>query len=228
VSESEAAPDPGAAASRSDGPAAAGPLTFRWAEEVVIGALSHLLDQHPWAKDRLGMHAGRVVVLSAQLPSPFDQAMPPIRLQVSAEGGFAAAEPGQQAAVTMCLRPSIDAGFDLLSHGPVGLQRHLSIDGDVMLAATMAELAQGLRWDWEDDLSRLVGDVAAHRTGRAVREAGHGLREFSERLLRMFAGQVEDAQAPVVGVGEWAIHRDALTAIELRIQSLEARALRAS
>jgi ubiquinone biosynthesis protein UbiJ len=216
-----AMPDSGMAGETWDGPAPAGPLSFRWASEALVSALAHVLEQHPWAQDRLRMHAGRVIELGAELPSPFERSLPPLRLTVTPLGGFAPAESGETPAVRMRLRPSINAGFAWMRHGTVGLQQHLSLEGDVMLAATIAELAQGLRWDWEDDLSRLVGDVAAHRIGRTVRSVGSELSGLGERIVRMLAASVEQGEAPVVGRSEWALHQAALDALERRIAALE-------
>lgn len=204
-----------------DGPAKAGPLPFRWASEALVAAFAHVLEQHPWAQDRLRMHAGRVIELGAELPPPFERSLPPLRLIVTPEGGFARDESDQTPAVRMRLRPSIDAGFAWLRHGTVGLQQYLSLEGDVLLAATIAELAQGLRWDWEDDLSRLVGDVAAHRIGRTVRGVGSELSGLGERLIRMLAAGIDQGEAPVVGRSEWALHQAALDALERRIERLE-------
>lgn len=186
-----------------------------------MSALAHVLEQHPWAQERLRMHAGRVIELGADLPPPFVRSLPMLRLTVTPAGGFVSGESGEPPAVTMRLRPSINAGFAWMRHGTVGLQQHLSLEGDVMLAATIAELAQGLRWDWEDDLSRVVGDVAAHRIGRAVRTVGSELSGLGERLIGMLAASIDQGEAPVVGRSEWALHQAALDALERRIAALE-------
>jgi ubiquinone biosynthesis protein UbiJ len=54
----------------------------------------------------------------------------------------------------------------------------VKIEGDVQLAAELGWLADNLRWDVEEDLSRVIGDVPAH----AIAGAGHrvlkALRDF--------------------------------------------------
>lgn len=184
-------------------------------------ALSHVLEQYPSAQDKLRMHAGRVIELGAELPPPFEGTLPPLRLAVTPLGGFAQAEAGEAPAVKMLVRPSIDAGFAWMRHGPTGLQRHLRIEGDVMLAATIAELIQTLRWDWEEDLSRLVGDVAAHRIGVMARGVGSELLGMGDRMLRMLTGSIEQGDAPVVGRSEWAMHQAEVDALESRVAVLE-------
>ena len=54
----------------------------------------------------------------------------------------------------------------------------VNIEGDVQLAAELGWLADNLRWDVEEDLSRLIGDVPAHTLANAARQALAGLRQF--------------------------------------------------
>ncbi|MDP3825672.1 MAG: hypothetical protein Q8Q74_03910, partial [Polaromonas sp.] len=46
----------------------------------------------------------------------------------------------------------------------------VKIEGDVQLAAELGWLADNLRWDVEEDLSRLIGDVPAHTLASAARQ----------------------------------------------------------
>jgi ubiquinone biosynthesis protein UbiJ len=57
----------------------------------------------------------------------------------------------------------------------------VQIEGDVQLAAEMAWLADNLRWDVEDDLARVLGDVPAHALADAGRRLLQALRPFMER-----------------------------------------------
>lgn len=47
----------------------------------------------------------------------------------------------------------------------------VSIEGDTHLAHTFGSVLAGLDIDWEEQLSRLTGDIIAHQTGRTVRAA---------------------------------------------------------
>ena len=171
------------------------------------------------------MHAGRVIQVEWSAPPQWPQAWPlpaPIRMAVQADGQIGPDDGADPPAVRMIFRPSIDAVAAFFRQGAVGLQSHLRIEGDVMLAATVAELAQKLRWDWEEDLSLLVGDLAAHRLGRALRAVPQGLGELALRLSRMTTSAVERGEMPVVGRGELEIHRAALDALAARLEALEA------
>ena len=46
------------------------------------------------------------------------------------------------------------------------------LDGDTQLAQALGEALGGVEVDWEEQLSRLVGDPAAHQVGAGVRAAG--------------------------------------------------------
>ena len=57
----------------------------------------------------------------------------------------------------------------------------VKIEGDVQLAAEIGWLAENLRWDMEEDLSRLVGDAPAHALADFAGRATAGLRQFLAR-----------------------------------------------
>ena len=54
----------------------------------------------------------------------------------------------------------------------------VKIKGDVQLAAELGWLAENLRWDVEEDLSRIVGDIPAHALGDMGRRVFAGLKQF--------------------------------------------------
>ena len=62
-----------------------------------------------------------------------------------------------------------------------GQTPQVQIEGDVQLAAEVAWLVDNLRWDAEEDLSRLIGDAPAHTLAEGGRRLVGGLRQF---LLR--------------------------------------------
>jgi ubiquinone biosynthesis protein UbiJ len=54
----------------------------------------------------------------------------------------------------------------------------VQIIGDVQLAAEVNWLVDHVRWDVEDDLARVIGDVPAHTLGNGVRRVVGALRQF--------------------------------------------------
>ena len=56
----------------------------------------------------------------------------------------------------------------------------VQIEGDTHLAQALGDLVGGLEVDWEEQLSRLVGDGAARQVGNRVRSAGRWGRRTSD------------------------------------------------
>lgn len=208
--------------------------------QALLAALDHLIDQHEWARARLRLHVGRELELACEPPLPGFWVPRPLRLRVSGAGrlepsprsdddsaqpfgGVAAASPpeAQAAAVRMTLKPSVDAVFAVLNGGPAGLQRHLRIEGDVLFAAALGELTQGVRWDLEEDMSRWVGDVAAHRMVAAGRHTIGLLRQSLDRAMRSAAGFAAHESQALVSRQQLDLHRDELQALDRRVAALE-------
>ena len=202
---------------------------------ALLRGLNHVLRQQEWARTRLAMHAGKRVCIGLE-GTPGALAAPPrLTALIGADGllqplfddSDAEADPDTRAAAPpsamLLVRSSIDAAFALVRDGPTGVQRHLRVEGDVMLAATLGELAQHLRWDVEEDLSALVGDVAAHRL--------HGLASSAFRQIGSLFGRagtsaqqfVESGRAPVVDGTTARALGDELAALDRRVHALEQR-----
>lgn len=190
---------------------------------ALLAALNHLLATNDSAQASLRPHAGRLIGLEARDPGRAS-AWFSMLLWVSPEG-FLEPAPNDagSASVTMTIRPSLDAGLALLAKGPAGLQPHLRIEGDVLLAAALGDLSRTLRWDAEEDLSRLTGDVIAHRIVGLAGSAAQALRAMGERLGAGFARQWSVEDPVLVARGELAGHSAALSSLESRLASLERR-----
>jgi ubiquinone biosynthesis protein UbiJ len=65
-----------------------------------------------------------------------------------------------------------------------GQRPSLRIEGDVQLAADINWLVDHVRWDPEEDLARLIGDVPAHRLASAGRRTAQALRDVVLRTPR--------------------------------------------
>jgi ubiquinone biosynthesis protein UbiJ len=69
----------------------------------------------------------------------------------------------------------------LAQHLMQGAKPPVRIEGDVQLAAEVNWLADNVRWDVEEDLSRIVGDAPAHLLAEAGRKVSGALRDFLGR-----------------------------------------------
>jgi ubiquinone biosynthesis accessory factor UbiJ len=124
-------------------------------EPMLIGALNHLLSAQSWARDRLVPHAGDVVRLELGATV--------VELAIDDAGLFVAA-PATAPEVTIAV--PLSAVPRLLARDPQA-RRSVTVTGNVGLAGDLEYLFANLRWDAEADLSRVVGDIAAHRIARA-------------------------------------------------------------
>ncbi|MFQ5487950.1 MAG: SCP2 domain-containing protein, partial [Gammaproteobacteria bacterium] len=106
----------------------------------------------------------------------------------------------------------------------------LEIAGDVETARRFQSLLGGLEIDWEEQLSRIVGDVAAHQAGNALRtlhrwcrQAGAHLEQDTVEYLREekdllpYRDEMEDFLAAV------DVLRDDTERLALRVERLQQR-----
>jgi ubiquinone biosynthesis accessory factor UbiJ len=71
-----------------------------------------------------------------------------------------------------------DSPTALLQNVLTGSKPTIKIEGDVMLAAELNWLADHVRWDVEEDLSRVLGDAPAHALVSMVKQSVVGLKLF--------------------------------------------------
>ena len=127
---------------------------------IFPAAINHLLAQEAWARAKLIPHAGKVAVL--------DGGVLAVRLKVSADGMVETAGPDDLPTVTIRMQPS---DLPLIMQNRERAFSYVKIEGDADFANTISQLSQSLRWEAEDDLSKVVGDIAATRIVSGVHTA---------------------------------------------------------
>lgn len=141
-----------------------------------IHALNHLLGAEAWARDKLKPFAGQCVEFHA---SP----LPALRLNILDTGLLEAA--AQDAAPSLVV--TIGSGaLPALMQGEDALMREIGVEGNADLASAVQYLFRHLRWDMEEDLSRIFGDVVAHRLVRGGGRLAAWNREAVTRLAQNF------------------------------------------
>ncbi|MGF6527167.1 ubiquinone biosynthesis accessory factor UbiJ [Variovorax sp. PvP013] len=130
--------------------------------------LNHVLQQEPEAQQRLVRQKGRVVRFEWRFVTLQLVATPAGLLDLAPEG----AVPELTLIVTET-SPLKLAGATLRGDKP-----SVRIVGDVQLAAEVNWLVDHVRWDVEDDLARVIGDVPAHTLGNVARRVAAALRQF--------------------------------------------------
>lgn len=187
---------------------------------AALPVLNHLLDQAPGAHARLQRHAGATARL--QLGG--------VGLSFSiAEDGRLLADDSETPAVT--LRLPADALLKAMHDGDAVL-RDARIEGDAALAETLGQVLRGLRWDAAEDLSRLVGDVAAERLVAGARGALSAGRDLGDRLLTSTGEYVADEANIVMRraaitdfSNEVDVLRDDSARLQKRLEALERKRL---
>lgn len=183
-------------------------------EQPLIAALNHVIARAPWARARLAPFAGREAVFT----------MPPFRLQllVTADGLFAAGHGSPDVEIALPADTPLTA-----LQGTDKVMRNARINGSVELADTLGFVLRHLSWDVEEDLSRVVGDIAAHRIATSLRaltawqkQAARNLAENATEYLRDETGLLPSPQEVASFSDEVDRLRDDLARLEKRLQKL--------
>ena len=196
------------------------PLTFPFPApaDVLLRGLNALLRREPWACERLAAHAGKSLRLTAGEPWT-------LRCAIASDGTLLACDRAVVPDVVLSIPPERRRDLPGAWHdqGLAGVTGLAHIQGDAGLAHLVSDLARGLRWDVEDDLSRVVGDVAAVRLTRGARELAGGLRRAASRAqdnLTEYLGEESGLGVRGTDFQAWAADRQAL---ESRLERLDAR-----
>lgn len=146
---------------------------------LFLSATNHLLAQAGWARQRLQPHAGRTARL---VLSPVAE----IDFSVANDGQLA--EWSGEEAPEVSLRLAVADLPRLLVDGLETAMRHVRIEGNAEFAEALGFVFRHLRWDAEEDLSRLFGDIAAHR----LVEGGRKVVDEGRRSLERASGNVAE------------------------------------
>lgn len=163
-----------------------------WGAGVVAAAINHLLEQQPSARASFAEYHGAVFRIAPTGPKGtaaltsatgssgqiFDRLITDFTILEDGRLSPGAVEPPR---VTLQFELSPNLALDFLRDGSAGAMRRVRIEGDAALATAIAGLARQLRWDVEEDLSHVIGDLAAHRVGETVRSAAAGGRDLMDR-----------------------------------------------
>ncbi len=183
-------------------------------ESPLVFALNRLLEAEPWARERLSPFAGETVELRA---AP----LPALRFAIEQSGRLA---PGSEPSLTISVRPD---SLPALLRGEEHFMRTVEIAGNARLAQEVLHLVRHLRWDFEEELSKLFGDAAAHAMAGAARSFAGWHADAAKRLAEGFMEYaVEESRllaprAQFAAFGAEVAHlRDALERLEKRIARL--------
>ena len=141
-------------------------LQAPWARLV-----NRVLRDYPLAGERLARFAGKIARFQS---GPFD-----LRLMVAGDGAVevapSMAEPDLLVRIPPALLPRLAAAEETAF-------KEVAFEGDAEFAQEVSYLARNLKWDVEEDLSRVTGDIVAHRIVSGARDLHAWSREARARL----------------------------------------------
>ena len=137
-------------------------------QQRMVLFLNHVLMQEKEAQDRLARKKGSVLHIRWGLFA--------LDLLITPAGLLDKASPA--AKPDLLIAVAVDSPLILMQSVMAGKPPPVKIEGDVQLAAELGWLAENLRWDFEEDLSRVLGDVPAHALADAARRAMADLKQF--------------------------------------------------
>jgi len=196
------------------------PLPIPTPAAAATRAFNALLDREPWARDRLQVHAGKTAKL----------VLGGVRLAFGITAAGHVAPALEDVAPDVVLTVATDKLSSLMSDDPARRMSAVRIDGDAALAHTISDLARDLRWDVEEDLAGVVGDVAALRLVQGARAVNAGVRDGAWRLAENLSEYVTEEAglvASALALAAWSAEvrrlRDATERADKRLEALRRR-----
>ena len=168
----------------------AGPQAPEWLvsemHQRLVLFLNHVLMQEKEAMDRLVRQKGRIARVQWRQYS--------VALLVTPAGLFDVAP--AEAAPDLMLEVTETSPLSLAQTALRGDKPSIRIEGDVQFAAEINWLVDNVKWDVEEDLARLIGDVPAHTIGKVARTAAQGLRQFVGARMGSKSASAADVANP--------------------------------
>jgi ubiquinone biosynthesis protein UbiJ len=181
-------------------------------DPALVAFVNHLLRGAGWAREELGRYAGRTARFEA---FPFA-----LSLTVLDGGEVAAADAAAAPVVTARLTPGLM--LRLAARDETAWQ-DVEISGDTDFAAAIHHVVRNLRWDVEEDLSRVFGDIAAHRMAESARTLNRWGEQALENTGRAFAEYWTEERPLIAGKRDLDEFNRAVDALRDDVARLEER-----
>ena len=198
--------------------------THTIASGAACRGINHVLGAEPWASAELARHAGKTILLQLPLGN--------LCLQIQSDGLLASLK--EIEAPSLTLEVSTKALSDLAgSSGSLREQafKAVKITGDADLAQLLGRLAGQLRWEYEEDLARLVGDAPANFAVRQGKKFVSATRSAVTDLLDNVLEYVSEEKKVLLNKRDFMVRkselselRESVDRMEKRIQFLEQKA----
>jgi ubiquinone biosynthesis protein UbiJ len=145
-------------------------------EGISTRLLQHLISQNSWANELLQPFAGKSVRLNFIVTST--------TLVILEDGNLAVAGETNIPDATVTISPGVMMRLIAKDEAAKLL---ITVEGDTHLATELAKVFSNMRWDYEDDFSKLVGDVPAYKIGERVRQTAQTVKDTGTNLADMLS-----------------------------------------
>ena len=198
--------------------------THTIASGAACRGINHVLGSEPWASAQLAKHANKTILLQIPLGN--------LCFEIRPDGLLASLKETDSPSLT--LEVSAAALGDLAaSSGSLREQafKAVKITGDADLAQLLGRLAGQLRWEYEEDLARLVGDAPANFAVKQGKKLVSATRSAAADLLDNVVEYVGEEKKVLLNKRDFMVRkselsdlRESVERMEKRIQLLELKA----
>jgi ubiquinone biosynthesis accessory factor UbiJ len=143
---------------------------------LVSHVLQHITNQNNWARPHLQAYAGKVI--------QFDFKVIQANLLILEDGSLCSAGETAVADASVHIPPSL--AMRLMAKDE-SAKMYIKVDGDLHLASEVSKVLQLMRWDVEEDLSKVVGDVAAYKISNISQQSFTEIKNLSKNAADMLA-----------------------------------------
>jgi ubiquinone biosynthesis protein UbiJ len=182
-------------------------------ETPFAAALNRLLQNEPWARERLLSFASETLEL--RVPP-----LPTLRFTIADDGRLGIALPAAEPSLVITIGPGALAAA---AKGEDHLLRSIDVAGNARLASEVMFLVRHLRWDFEEDLAKFVGDAAAHRLAGLARDAAAWHADAAQRIAGSLMEYAVEERRVLVRRPALEDFSTALTVLRDGVERLEKR-----
>lgn len=184
---------------------------------LLTAPLNHVLAQNAWAIERLLPLAGKTFAVQV-MP------LPTLRFTIQPDGHLADTALATTAEATLSATPDALLRYFAVEPRDASL---IQITGDTPFGAEIGHILAHIRWEAEEDMARLFGDIIAHRMAGLGRNLWTW-RKQSTRSLARAASEFFTEERPWVAkrahleqfAREVSLVREATDRLESRVENL--------
>ncbi|OQW69052.1 MAG: hypothetical protein BVN34_05935 [Proteobacteria bacterium ST_bin12] len=143
---------------------------------LITRFLQHITQQNSWSRPYLTPFSGRIL--------QFDFSLLKAHLIILEDGSLSLAGESAKADAIIHIPPSL--AMRLMAQDE-SAKMQIKIDGDTHLATEFSKVLQQMRWDYEEDLSHLVGDIAANKLVTGGKKIAQETKKQSINLAEMLS-----------------------------------------